>query len=97
MNLRLQRRETMKTVLQVLVGLVLGVAIGYVLIYSSLPIFWEHEERLQPHVYPITWRSGILAVLLLAATQAVSFLVFRCIRWGHTRTPCSSPSHIKPV
>jgi hypothetical protein len=87
MNLWLQRKEeeTMKAVLQVLVGLVLCVVIGAMLIYSRLPIFWEHEERLQPHVYPITWRSGILAVLLLAATQAVSFLVFRYIR-GHTRT-----------
>jgi hypothetical protein len=86
MNLWLHRKETKKAVLQVLVGLVLWVAIGAVLIYSSLPIFWEHEERLQFHVYPITWRSGVLAVLLLAVTQAISLLVFRCIRWGHTRT-----------
>jgi hypothetical protein len=93
MNLT-QRRETMKTVIQVLVGLVLCVGIGAVLIYSSLPIFWEHEERLQYHVYPITWRSGVLAVLLLAVTQAISFLVFRRIRGGHTRTPDTS---IKPV
>jgi uncharacterized membrane protein YbhN (UPF0104 family) len=81
-----EAREMMKAVLQVLVGLVLCVAIGVVLIYSGLPIFWEHEERLQHHVYPITWRSGILAVLLLAVTQAVSFLAFRRIRRGHTRT-----------
>ena len=84
MNLWTHRKETMKAVLQVLVGLVLWVAIGAVLIYSSLPIFWEHEERLQFHVS--TWRSGVFAVLLLAVTQAISFLVFRCIRWGHTRT-----------
>jgi hypothetical protein len=87
-------KETMKTVFQVLVGLILWVATGAVLIYSSLPIFWEHEERLQFHVYPITWRSGVLAVLLLAVTQAISFLVFRRIRWGHTRTPDTG---IKPV
>lgn len=87
-------KETIKTVLQVLVGLVLWVATAAVLIYSSLPIFWEHEERLQFHVYPITWRSGVLAVLLLAIAQAISFLVFRRIRWGHTRTPDTG---IKPV
>ena len=87
-------KETMKTVLQVLVGLVLWVATGAVLIYSSLPIFWEHEERLQFHVYPITWRSGVLGVLLLAVTQTISFWVFRRIRWGHTRTPDTG---IKPV
>lgn len=86
MNLSPHRNEKMQVVLQVLVGLVLCIAIGAVLIYSRLPIFWEHEERLQPHVYPITWRSGILAVLLLAVTQAVSFLVFRCIRRSRTRT-----------
>jgi len=80
-------KETMKTILQVLFGLALCVGIGAVLIYSSLPIFWEHEERLQFHVYPITWRSGVLAVLLLAITQAISFLVLRRIRRGHTRTP----------
>jgi hypothetical protein len=80
-------KETMKTIFQVLFGLALCVGIGAVLIYSSLPIFWEHEERLQFHVYPITWRSGVFAVLLLAITQAISFLVFRRIRWGHNRTP----------
>jgi hypothetical protein len=87
-------KEKMKTILQVLFGLALCVGIGAVLIYSSLPIFWEHEERLQYHVYPITWRSGVLAVLLLAITQTISFLVFRRIRWGHTRTPNTG---IKPV
>lgn len=86
MNLMPHRNEKVQVILQVFFGLVLCIAVGAVLIYSSLPIFWEHEERLQPHVYPITWRSGILAVLLLAVTQAVSFLVFRCIRWSHTRT-----------
>ena len=92
--MNLQTRDTMMTVAQVLVGLVLCVGIGAVLIYSRLPIFWEHEERLQFHVYPITWRSGVLGVLLLAVTQAISFLVFRRIRWGHTRTPDTG---IKPV
>lgn len=80
-------KATMKTLLQVLFGLALCVCIGAVLIYSSLPIFWEHEERLQFHVYPITWRSGVLAVLLLAVTQAISFLIFRRIQRGHTGTP----------
>jgi hypothetical protein len=37
----------MKAVFQVFVGLVLCVGIGAALIYSSLPIFWEHED-LQP-------------------------------------------------
>jgi len=80
------QKKTIKALLQVLVGLVLWVAIGAVLIYSSLPIFWEHEERLQPGVYSITWRSGVFAVLLLAVTQAISFLIFRGIRVGQSRT-----------
>jgi hypothetical protein len=86
-------KQTMKTVLQVLVGLVLCVGIGAVLIYSSLPIFWEHED-LQPHVYSLTWRSDVMLVVLLAVTQGISFLIFRRVRWGHTRTPDTG---IKPV
>lgn len=74
----------MKAVLQVFFGLALCVAIGAVLIYSSLPIFWEHED-IQPHVYSLTWRSGVMLVLLLAVTQGVSFLAFRCIRWRSRR------------
>jgi len=87
-------KETMKTILQVLVGLALCAVIGYALAYSSMPFFWEHEEPLQPHVCSITWRSGVVLVLLLAATQGISFLVFRCVHWGHTRTPDTG---IKPV
>jgi hypothetical protein len=86
-------KETMKTILQVLFGLALCVGIGAVLIYSSLPIFWEHED-LQPHVYSFTWRSGVMLAALLAVTQGISFLVFRCVHWGHTRTPDTG---IKPV
>lgn len=103
MNLWLRRKETMKAILQVLVGLVFCVAVGVVLIYSSLPIFWEHEERLQFHVYPITWRSGLLTVLLLAVMQAISFLVFRCSDGAipevrtHIWAIYSSLSGIKPV
>jgi len=73
----------MKTLFQLFVGLVLCAAIGYMLIYSSIPIFWEHEEPLQPHVYSITWRSGVALVVLLAITQTVSFVLFR--RSGRTR------------
>jgi hypothetical protein len=75
----------MKTILQVSVGLVLCGAIGAVFIYSSLPILWEHED-LQPHVYSLTWRSGVMLVLLIAVTQGISFLVFRRVRWGRART-----------
>jgi hypothetical protein len=81
-------QKTMKTILQVLFGLALCVGIGAVLIYSSLPIFWEHEELLDPGVYSLTWRSGVMLVLLLAITQGISFLVFRRIRWGQVaRSP----------
>ena len=86
-------RDGMKTVLKVLFGLALCVGIGAVLIYSSLPIFWEHED-LQPHVYSITWRSGVMLVALLAVTQGVSFLVFRLVRrWRHHSTPNAPLGH----
>jgi flagellar basal body-associated protein FliL len=88
-------KETMKTILQVLFGLALCAVAGYVLIYySKVPLLWEHEELLDPGVYSLTWRSGVVLVLLLAATQGISFLVFRCVHWGHTRTPDTG---IKPV
>jgi hypothetical protein len=82
----------MKTVIQVLVGLVLCVAIGAVLIYSSLPIFWEHVD-VQPHVYSFTWRSGVMLVLLLAVTQVISFLAFRVGRWRRARTSNARLDH----
>lgn len=82
----------MKTVLQVLAGLVLCVGIGAVLIYSSLPIFWEHED-LQPLVYSITWRSGVMLVVLLAVTQGISFLAFRRVRWGRSRASDARLDH----
>lgn len=82
----------MKTVLQVLFGLALCAAVGAVLIYSSLPIFWEHED-LQPHVYSITWRSGVMLVLLLTITQGISFLAFRRVRWGRARTSDAHLGH----
>ncbi len=72
----------MKTLLQVLVGLGLCAAIGYTLIYSSIPMFWEHEELLQPHVYSLTWRSGVMVVVLLAITQGISFIIFQRLRSG---------------
>lgn len=73
-------RETMKTLAQVVVGVGLCAAAAYVLVYSRLPIFWEHEERLQPHVYSLTWRSGVMVALLMAITQTISFFIFRRTR-----------------
>jgi hypothetical protein len=76
----------MKTILQVLFGLALCAVAGYVLIYyTKVPLLWEQEERLDPGVYSLTWRSGVMLVLLLAATQGISFLVFRRLRWGRAR------------
>jgi hypothetical protein len=73
----------MKTLLQVLVGLTLCSVIAYALIYhSSIPLLWEHEEPLDPFVYSLTWRSGVMLGLLLVATQAISFILFRRIRIG---------------
>lgn len=88
-------KETVKIIFQVLLGLALCAVAGYVLIYyTKVPLLWEHEELLDPGVYSLTWRSGVMLVVLLAITQGISFVVFRCIRWGHTRTPDTG---IKPV
>jgi hypothetical protein len=76
----------LKTASQILLGLVLCVAIAIWLIYSPFPLFWEHEDP-QPHVYSITWRSGVALLLLLSITQGFSFLVFRLIRLRNRRRP----------
>lgn len=65
-----------KIILQVLVGAALCLAIAAGLVYGPLPIFWEHEDRLQPHVYSITWRSAVLFLLLVVLTQCISHLMF---------------------
>jgi hypothetical protein len=56
----------MKTVLQVLFGLVLGVTAAVVTLYLGLLINGQPD-----------WRTGAVALLLLATTQGVSFLAFR--------------------
>ena len=66
----------MKSLLQIVLGLALAAVVGYALVYSSIPLFWEHEERLQPHVYSLTWRSGVMLIGLLAITQTITFLIF---------------------
>jgi hypothetical protein len=67
-----------RALLQVIFGMTLGIAMAAVLLYSGLPIFWEHEDE-QPHVYSITWHSGVLLILLVLLTQCISYMVFRWI------------------
>ena len=71
---------------QVLLGVMLCITIGYWLISSTIPMFWEHEESAQRDVYPITWRSDVAFLLLLAITQGISFWVFRRFRRAGTST-----------
>jgi len=71
----------MKTAIKIFTGLVMCIATAALLIYSSLPIFWEQEDPLQAHVYSITWRSGVMLILLLAITQGIAFVIFRHVRW----------------
>ena len=75
----------MKTVFQVVVGAALCFAVAAFLVYGGGPIFWEHEDRLQPHVYSITWRSALLLVLLVILTQWISHLLFRRIGTGRKK------------
>ncbi len=69
--------------LQVLFGAAMCMAVAIWLLYSSVPMFWEHED--QPHVYSITWRSDIVFLLLLAIMQGISYLAFHWIRRSGTR------------
>lgn len=56
----------MKTVLQVLFGLALGVTAMIVCVYLGLLLKGQPD-----------WRTGVMVALLLAATQWVSFFSFR--------------------
>jgi len=63
--------------LQVFSGLALCVAIAVPLTYSSFSFFWETQYPDGSN--PITWRSGLLLMGLVAITQWIAFLIFR--RW----------------
>jgi hypothetical protein len=65
-----------RVALQVCVGLLLCLTAAFLLLYSTVPMFWENAEAAQPGVYPITWRSSAAFLVLLAATQLISFAVF---------------------
>jgi len=60
-----------------------GVASG--LIFYSHSFFWE--ARYPDGSSPITWRSDLVLLILLAATQGISFLVFHRIRLKGPRRP----------
>ena len=81
--------------LQVLFGVALCMAIAVWLLYSSFPMFWEHESEPQVGVL-ITWRSSIAFLLLLGATQGISFFLFHWVELIRRRRPTGTgPS--KPV
>ena len=79
----------MKTVFQVLFGLLLCVATAlWLTYYSNLPFFWEKQSP--DGSYEISlWRSGLLFLLLLAVTQWLSSRVFRRIRFRNRTAPRS--------
>jgi hypothetical protein len=83
----------MKAVLQILLGLALCIVIAVWLIYSSFSFFWE--SRYPDGSNPITWRSDMVLLLLLAITQGISFLVFRRIRL-HGRRPLTGTIASQP-
>ena len=56
----------MRKLLQVVFGAALCVAAVAGLIYSPLPLFWEHED--QPRVYSLTWRSDVVMLALIFVT-----------------------------
>lgn len=67
-------------------------AISVWLIYSSVPVFWEHEDPQQPYVYSLTWRSALMFLLIVAVTQGISFLMFRLRRKPRLGRATSQPT-----
>lgn len=70
----------MKSVLQILLGLVLCFFVVFGLMHSNIPLLWE--ARYPDGSYPITWRSGAVVLGLIAVTQLVAFWLFRV--WNTT-------------
>jgi len=64
-----------KSALPVLFGLVLCTVFAECLIYSSLCFVWEADNL--DGSSSITWRSGIVLLLLVATTQWISRWIFR--------------------
>ena len=79
---------------KVLLGLISFVGVAILILQSS---FFLHlgAKRSRWHL-PLTWRSNVVILLLLLATQGLSFLAFRLIRLRHRRgdklTNCAPPS-----
>jgi hypothetical protein len=86
----------MKTIFQVLVGAALCLAMAVGLVYGPSPVFWEHEDQLQPHVYSITWRSAALFLLLVILTQWIAHLLFRYIGRCRKQNPGASDQGLWP-
>ena len=72
--MRSDARGRSGTILRATIGLTAAIGITAWFVYSSLPIPWESED--QPHVYSITWRSGLMFVLILLVCEAIVFLLF---------------------
>jgi len=66
----------MRKFFQTILGAALCIGIVAGIVYSPLPLFWEHED--QPLVYSITWRSGVVLLLLVLLTQLISHFLFTC-------------------
>ena len=60
-----------------IVGIGLCSVISMGLIYSKLPLLWE--AHYPDGSYPITWRSGLILLALLAVTQWVASVAFKRI------------------
>jgi hypothetical protein len=69
-------------VAEVLVGVVLCAGVASWLVFFSHSFFWE--AHYPDGSSPITWRSDLMLLVLLALTQGVSFVVFQRLR---PRTP----------
>ena len=66
-----------KTVSAVFGGLVLCTGVGFWLMKSTVSFFWETTYPAGSN--PITWRSGVALLVLVAVTQGLSFIYFRLL------------------
>jgi hypothetical protein len=60
--------------LQILLGIFCSLVVAYVFLYLGL--FWESQSP-DGNSYILTWRSALVFVLIVGATQWTSFVMFR--------------------
>ncbi len=57
------------------IAVVFAIMVSLAYVISPLRMFWEHED--EPHVYSISWHSGLVFLILITFSYLVIWFVLR--------------------